>query len=550
MIALGPVVPVLGNGPVEAEIRRSIPRPHHHLNPYLPAMPRYRVAQWIQPGHDLHGQPVDIHHSTGQPLDIQRCAGELNTAEGDRDLGNTVAFPGWIDLQCDFRDPGTDRAEGLHHGLTVAACRGASAGVAPVASTRPCRDQPAEVRMLSATSAHTVTAALPVAAVSEGRKGIQLTEAHALVAAGALAFSDDAPIDRPELLRRALEYHQKLGDPRFSEATDPTFQPEGLMHEGPTSTQLGLPGVSEEGNPPHPQGPSTFCAYSGGKLHIPIVTSAAGISAIREAKKEGLDVSCGTSVHHLRWTDKDLDGFNRALRLHHPLRAEADRNALREAAMDGTLDVVVSDHRPRTPEEHDVDFMVVAPGIAGLHAVGPVLFGALMDHGATEADALDAMSRLLSARPRHVLDAGDGVSFFAPNGTLSSSPSKAPNTVYTAETEGVRGAVLGRQAPWGALELEFRLRLSALRNSSGMTAPVARSSQWCHAGPQTFQCCPRASSSRAWRAAGKHHARTHFGLWRARHHLNEVQDELGLTVGDHSQVGVNAGCDVLLEVRC
>ena len=143
------------------------------------------------------------------------------------------------------------------------------------------------------------------------------------------------------------------------------------------------------------------------------MTSAAGISAIREAKKEGLDVTCGTSVHHLRWTDTDLDGFNRALRLHHPLRSEADRNALREAAMDGTLDVVVSDHRPRTPEEHDVDFMVVAPGIAGLHAVGPVLFGALMDHGATEADALDAMSRLLSTGPRYILDAGDGVSFFA-----------------------------------------------------------------------------------------------------------------------------------------
>lgn len=412
-------------------------------------MPRYRVAQWIQPGHDLHGQPVDIHHSTGQPLDIQRCAGELNTAEGDRDLGAGVAFPGWIDLQCDFRDPGTDRAEGLHHGLTVAAA-GGFCGVAPVASTRPCRDQPSEVRMLSATSAQTVTAALPVAAVSEGRNGIQLTEAHALVAAGALAFSDDAPIDRPELLRRALEYHQNLGTRVFSEATDPTFQPEGLMHEGPTSTQLGLPGVSEEGETLRIRRDLDVLRYSGGKLHIPIVTSAAGISAIREAKKEGLDVTCGTSVHHLRWTDKDLDGFNRALRLHHPLRAEADRTALREAAMDGTLDVVVSDHRPRTPEEHDVDFMVVAPGIAGLHAVGPVLFGALIDHGANETDALSAMSRLLSAGPRHILGAGDGVSFFAPNGTLCSSLSKAPNTLYTAETEGIRGAVLGAASPRGA----------------------------------------------------------------------------------------------------
>ncbi len=413
-------------------------------------MPKYRVAQWIQPGHDLHGQPVDVHHQAGHPIDVQACSGELNPDQGDRDLGTAVAFPGWMDLQCDFRDPGTNRAEGLEHGLRVAAA-GGFCGAAPVASTQPCRDQPAEVRMLSAVSANSVTAALPVAAVSESREGTQLTEARALVEAGALAFSDDAPIQRPELLRRALEYHQALGTRIFSEAHDPAFQPEGLLHEGPTSTRLGLPGISEEAETLRIRRDLDLLRYSGGRLHIPVVTSAAGMEAIRQAKADGLDVTCGTTVHHLRWTDADLDGFNRALKLKAPLRSEADRDALRDAALDGTLDVVVSDHRPRTPEEHDVDFMVVAPGIAGLHAVGPVLFGALVDHGAGESQALEAMSRLLSAGPAKVLNTPqEGVSFFSSEGPLTPSMSKAPNTVYTSDTTGIRGAVLGVVTPRGA----------------------------------------------------------------------------------------------------
>lgn len=416
-------------------------------------MPRYRVAQWIQPGHDLHGQPVDIHHEAGQAISVKPASGSLDTEAGDRDLGSNVAFLGWWDLQCDFRDPGTDRAEGLMRGLDVAAA-GGFCGVAPVASTRPCRDQPTEVRMLAAASADKITAALPVAAVSQDRKGIELTEARALVEAGALAFSDDAPIERPEMLRRALEYHQALGTRIFSEAQDPTLHAEGLMHEGPTSTRLGLPGQSEEGETLRIRRDLDLLRYCGGRLHFPVVTSAAGLDAIRSAKAEGLDVTCGTTAHHLLWTDADLDGFNRALKLALPLRSEADRTALRTAALDGTLDVVVSDHRPRTPEEHDVDFMVVAPGIAGLHAVGPVLFGALLDHGATEADALEAVSRLLATGPRHVLGVAtahtDGVTFFDASGTLNDSLSKAPNTVYSADTPGVKGQVTGAVSPRGA----------------------------------------------------------------------------------------------------
>lgn len=416
-------------------------------------MPRIRAARLIHPEHPLHGQAVDIVDRGQGEWTVEAASGAaLDAQAGDRDCGQACVFQGWWDLQADFRDPGTERAEGLQQGLQAAAT-GGFAAVAPVASTSPCRDTPADIQALLHRSAAAVTRALPIAALSEGRKGVQLTEAHALSQAGALGFSDDASIDRPELLRRALEYHTALKAPVFSEAHDPGFQPDGILHEGAVSTRLGLPGLSEEVETVRIRRDLDILRYAGGHLHIPVVTSASGLAAIRAAKEEGLRVTCGTTVHHLCWTDEDLDGFNRDLKLSLPLRSTQDRAALRDAALDGTLDAVVSDHRPRTPEEHDADFMVVAPGIAGIHAVGPALFGALRDHGADEQTALEALGHLLGHGPRQVLgsaDVGAAWTFFDPTAALTASPSVAPNTVYTAETQGIQGGIVGVVTPTGS----------------------------------------------------------------------------------------------------
>ncbi len=424
-------------------------------------MPRYRAARLILPEHPLHGQSVDILHQEGQPIEIQPSSSvPLDEKDGDRDLGHAFAFAGWWDLKVDFRDPGTERAEGLNHGLKVAA-QGGFSSVAPVTSTHPFRDQPADIRALQHQSQDSITSVLPLAALSKNGGGIELTEAHALVQAGAMGFSDNAPIQRPELLRRALEYLAPLGAPVFSEAHDPSFQPEGIMHEGAVSTRLGLPGLSEEAETLRIRRDLDILKYTQGQLHIPVVTTAAGISAIRSAKSEGLQVTCGTTFHHLCWTDENLDNFNSDLKLSRPIRSETDRDALLKAALDGTLDVVVSDHCPRTPEEHDADFLMVANGIAGIHAVGPAVFGALSGYGANTEDSLAAMSRLLASGPRHILrnkaegsgaksQASTGVTFFAAEAQIGPSLSKAPNTVYNAQTPFLKGGVVGVVTPKGA----------------------------------------------------------------------------------------------------
>ena len=418
-------------------------------------MPRYRAASLILPGHPLHGRSVDLLVDHDRFAGIEAADGALDADRGDRDLGDAVAFAGWWDLQTDFRDPGTDRAEGLEQGLAVAA-QGGFARVAPVASsTRPCRDQPADIQAILLRSQGQVTGVIPVAALSAGRDGTHLTEAHALVAAGAKAFSDDAPVRRPELLRRALEYHGTLGTPVFSEAHDPDFQPDGLMHEGPASTRMGLPGLSEETETLRIRRDLDILRYSGGRLHIPVVTSATGIQSIRAAKADGLNVTCGTTVHHLCWTDEDLSDFNGDLKLALPLRAGSG---------------------PRCPARRGTGWHPRRGGVRpppphagrtrrGLHGHRTRHRGTARRrtrpsrrteaHGASADQANDAMARLLATGPRRVIGTEDDaakpedITLFSPSAGTVQSASKAPNTVYGADTPGMSGHVVGVMTPRG-----------------------------------------------------------------------------------------------------
>lgn len=422
-------------------------------------MIRFLSPKLLQPGHALHGQRVDVTVHEGKILALA-AAGSAPAEEGDHDLDGHWISPGWWDGQVDFRDPGVERAEGLAHGLQTAA-QGGFTRVAPVASTRPCRDQPGEILSLLHRSATAVCGVLPVAALSVDRAGQQLTEAHALMEAGARAFSDDTPLERPELLRRALEYHGPLGLPVFSEAHDPSFQPEGVMHEGPMSTALGLPGNSGESELLRIGRDLDILRYAGGRLHFPVITSSAGLQAVIAAREEGLQVTCGTTVHHLCWSDGDLEGFNTDLKLMPPLRSTSDREALVDGVLAGHIDVVVSDHRPRTPEEHDIDFMGVMPGIAGVHAVAPLLSGSLLARGASEEEALNALFATLVAGPRQLLGTTQDAEGLVEGGaaeftvftldapSIPVSTSRAPNTVYGAGTAGCGCRVVGVVTPRG-----------------------------------------------------------------------------------------------------
>lgn len=232
--------------------------------------------------------------------------------------------------------------------------------------------------------------------------GEQLAEMHDMSEAGAAAFGDDQPIDRVSLLQRALTYSNVHGKAVLDLPMDRDLNPGGLMHEGVTSTEMGLTGIPSEAETMRVQRDLDILKYAGGHLHLAVVTSAESVALIRDAKQSGLNVTCGTTAAHLAFCDEDLAGFAGTLRVPAPFRAKPDREALRQGVLDGTIDVVVSDHRPEDLEHHDVEFMLSPEGMASLPSSFALAVSGLMESAQPE-DALNALLTALTRGARRLL---------------------------------------------------------------------------------------------------------------------------------------------------
>ncbi len=241
--------------------------------------------------------------------------------------------------------------------------------------------------------------ALPMACMSERRQGKQLTEMHDLQQAGAVAFTDDAPIDRPGLLQRALTYAQTHGLTVIDQPHDGDLNAGGVMHEGVASTSMGLTGSPTEAESIRVARDLDILRYTGGRLHLAVLSSRKGVELVREAKAEGLPVTCGTSAAHLMCCDEDLQGFNGLLRNTPPYRSKDDQIALANGVMDGTIDVVVSDHRPENLETHDVEFMLSPDGMASLPSAFAMAWTGLTNAVDGQDEVLSALLHALTTRP-------------------------------------------------------------------------------------------------------------------------------------------------------
>ena len=222
----------------------------------------------------------------------------------------------------------------MEHGLR-AATQGGYTSVAVLPSTTPRVDHASAVRNVLALARRAYdkgvpTEALPMACLSEHGRGEQLAEMHDMSEAGAVAFSDDASIDRVSLLQRALTYSNVHGKAVVDLPLDRDMNPGGLMHEGVTSTEMGLTGIPAEAETMRVQRDLDLAKYTEGRLHLSVVTAAESVALIRNAKRSGLKVTCGTTAAHLAFCDEDLAGFEGTLRVPMPFRSKEDREALRQ----------------------------------------------------------------------------------------------------------------------------------------------------------------------------------------------------------------------------
>ncbi len=326
-----------------------------------------RQVKVIDPGGPHNNEEIDILIRKGR---IEKIGGRI--AKGDvreiRSPGLHVSS-GWIDLRAHFRDPGEEWKQGLVNGLDAAAAGGFTR-VAVLPSTEPPIDSRAAVEYLLRKAGDHPVKLLPIGALTLGLKGEQLAEMHDLRQAGAIAFSDDQrTVRNSRLMMLALQYSAALPGvpaPVMVFPCDPDMARKGMLHEGALSTRLGMKGIPPLAETMQLARDLALLEYAGGHLHVATISTAESVEMIRQAKARGLNVTCSVAAHNLLLDDGCLRGFETCYKVMPPLRDEIHIDALREGVKDGTIDAIVSDHRPEDREHKLIEFGQAAFGIIGL----------------------------------------------------------------------------------------------------------------------------------------------------------------------------------------
>lgn len=310
-------------------------------------------------------EPGDVAIAAGRIVALGRVAVDF-AAEREIDARGKVVIPGLVDLAARLREPGHEH-EGMLESELGAAAAGGVTSLVCLPDTDPTLDEPGLVEMLKFRARKLSRARLfPLGALTRGLEGATLTEMVELTEAGCVGFSQaEVPIRNSQVLLRAMQYAATHGYAVWLRPQDADLG-KGVAASGPVATRLGLSGV--------PVAAETIALHTilelvrstGARVHLCRLSSAAGVEIVRRAKAEGLPVTADVSINSLHLTDVDIGYFNPAMRLAPPLRQGRDRDALRAALADGTLDALVSDHTPVDMDAKTLPFGEAEPGATGL----------------------------------------------------------------------------------------------------------------------------------------------------------------------------------------
>lgn len=317
------------------------------------------------------------------------------------DATGLVVTPGFVDLHAHLRTPGQEHKETIATG-TRSAARGGFTTICCMANTTPVVDNRGLVELVQSLAAREgVVRVLPLAAMTRGLQGRELTEMAELAEAGAIAFSDDGiPTASARIMRHALEYARAFERPIMPHCDDPELMEGASMNEGPVAAALGLRGMPAAGEEAMVARDIALSGLTGGRLHVCHVSTSGAIEAIRSGKRRGFRITAEASPHHLTLTDEWVAGtrwegraqpYDTNTKMNPPLRSEADRAALVAALRDGTIDAIATDHAPHAAVDKLTAFDSAAFGIIGFEtALGSVL--RLVESG--ELDLVTVVERL------------------------------------------------------------------------------------------------------------------------------------------------------------
>ena len=320
------------------------------------------------------------------------------------DASGCIVAPGLVDLAVRLREPGHEHEHMLESEMAAAVAGGVTSLVCPP-DTDPVLDEPGLVEMLRYRAEKLQQARVyPLGALTHGLAGETLTEMMQLTEAGCVAFSQaDVALSNTQVLQRAFQYASTFGYAIWLRAQD-FHLGQGVAASGALATRMGLSGV--------PVAAETIALHTifelmratGARVHICRLSSGAGVELVRQAKRDGLNVTCDVSINSLHLTDADMGYFDSRARLNPPLRQQGDRDALRAGLLDGSIDALVSDHTPVDEDAKNLPFAESEPGATGVELLLSLALKWSADSGVSLARALD----VISAGPAGVLGAALG----------------------------------------------------------------------------------------------------------------------------------------------
>ena len=332
-----------------------------------------RKATIVDPKSLFHNQTVDLKITKGI---IEEIGVSLLNIDNHQEYHHNHLHisQGWFDTSVSFGEPGFEDRETISHGLEIAAKSGFT-GIALQPNSYPIIDNQSHVHFVKQKAANAVTELFPIGALTQASEGKDLAELYDMKNAGAVAFGDyNKSLSNANLMKIALQYVQDFDSLIIAFCQDETIRGNGVANEGIVSTQLGLKGIANLAEELVVARNLLLLEYTGGKLHIPTISTAESVALIKRAKKKGLNVTCSVSVHHLIMTDEKLEGFDTRYKVSPPLRNDTDKEALIAGIMDNTIDCITSDHNPIDIENKNMEFDLAKNGTIGLESA----FGALL----------------------------------------------------------------------------------------------------------------------------------------------------------------------------
>jgi dihydroorotase len=358
-------------------------------------------ARIIDPSRDLDLEG-DLLIADGVIRDAKRGIGAAGVPEGTEvvDCRGKVAAPGLIDMRAFVGEPGAEYRETFASASQAAAAGGVTTVVSQP-DTSPAIDDPAMVDFVLRRARDTAIVHVhPMAALTKGIKGREMTEIGLLKAAGAVAFTDGAKtVTNAQVMRHALVYARDFDALIVHFTEDPNLVGEGVMNEGEFASRLGLVGVPKAAETVVLERDIRLVALAQGRYHAASITCADSLEVLRQAKDKGLMVTAAASINHLTLNEIDVGSYRTFCKLAPPLRAEADRMALVEALASGLVDAVMSDHDPQDVETKRLPFAEAAPGAIGIET----MLAASLRLVHSGDIALPVLLKAMSTRPAELL---------------------------------------------------------------------------------------------------------------------------------------------------